>query len=30
MNEETDSAISIVSDGKNIFIIKDGNIINNR
>ena len=30
INEETDSAISIVSDGKNIFIIKDGNIINNR
>ena len=30
INEETDSAISIVSDGKNIFIIKDGNIINNQ
>ena len=30
INEETDSAISIISDGKNIFIIKDGNIINNR
>lgn len=30
MNEETDSAISIVADEKNIFIIKNGNIINNR
>ena len=28
INEESDSAISIVSDGNNIFIIKDGNIIN--
>ena len=28
INEESDSAISIVSDGNNIFIIKNGNIIN--
>ena len=28
INEESDSAISIVSDGENIFIIKNGNIIN--
>lgn len=28
INEESDSAISIISDGENIFIIKNGNIIN--